>query len=388
MFSKRTEWNNSPNRLARLIAEKRRVGRTVIDLTESNPTKCGFSYPEQGILKALSNPSVLSYRPEPFGLLKAREAVAEFYSGQFKIIPENIILTSGTSEAYSHLFKLLCDAGDEILVPQPSYPLFEYLCQINDIKPCNYRLGYDGEWHIDFDFLEKQITERTRAIVLVHPNNPTGSYYKQDEYDRILSLASGYNFSIITDEVFEPYEIEPDNRRAHFSKTQPRVLHFSLNGISKLIGLPQLKLSWIIACCNSPNMTEALKRLEIINDTFLSVNTPVQLALPELLHFSANIQDQIRSRIRNNYALLQNMFSDSNASVLRTEGGWSAILQLPLRKSDEKWVELILEKEDIFVQPGHFYDFEQESCIVFSLLLNMDIFTKSLEKIFPLIQEN
>jgi len=389
MFSSRTDWNTAPNRLSCLAAEKRLRGELIIDLTESNPTKCEFSYPIGEILNALSTQSVASYQPESFGLLSARKAVAKYCAENGNpITPENIILTSSTSEAYSFLFKLLCNVGDEVVVPQPSYPLFEYLCQLNDITLRNYQLAYDGEWHIDFESLQKQFTNRTRAIVLVHPNNPTGSYLKQDEYDRIYMLASTHDFSIIADEVFGPYDISPDVRRAHFAKNQSSVLLFSLNGISKLIGLPQLKLSWIITYGSSPHITEALKRLEIISDTFLSVNTPVQLAIPKLLCYSSDMENQIRSRIRANYRLLQSIFAGSNISVLRIEGGWYAIMQLPRKKSDEEWAEQILLQKNIIVQPGHFYDFELESCIIVSLLPISGTLKDAFENICRFMQEN
>jgi alanine-synthesizing transaminase len=389
MFSSRTDWNTAPNKLSGLIAEKRLKGEIIFDLTESNPTKCEFSYPDHEIIKALNTPSITSYKPEPFGLLSARKAIAEYYAElSVAIKSEHIVLTSGTSEAYSFLFRLLCNVGDEVIVPQPSYPLFDYLCQLNDIKLKNYRLAYDDEWYIDFESLQEQITERTRAIVLVHPNNPTGSYLKQDEFNRICSLASKHNCSIITDEVFGPYDILPNVHRAHILNSESDVLLFSLNGISKLLGLPQLKLSWIIAHGSSQFTTEALKRLEIIGDTFLSVNTPVQLALPNILLYSSDIGSQIRSRIQTNYRLLQSVFTGSSVSVLRVEGGWNAILQFPQRKSDEEWTVQILLQKNIIVQPGHFYDFDRESCIVISLLPILRIFKESIEEIHRFIQEN
>jgi alanine-synthesizing transaminase len=295
MFSSRTDWNTTPNRLSELLAEKHRQGTPIIDLTESNPTHCGFSYPNEEIIAALTDPSIVSYNPEPHGLLSARKAIAEYYAVYgIAITPKQIIITSSTSEAYSFLFKLLCNVGDEIVVPQPSYPLFEYLCQLNDVALRYYRLAYDGEWHIDFASLQAQLTNRTRAIILVHPNNPTGSYLKQNEFDRICSLASEHYCALIVDEVFGPYEISPDPQRAQILNFRYPVLLFSLNGISKLLGLPQFKLSWIVVQGSSPQTAEALNKLEIISDTFLSVNTPVQLALPKLLQYSSVIGNQIQ----------------------------------------------------------------------------------------------
>jgi aspartate/methionine/tyrosine aminotransferase len=379
MFSSRTDWNTAPNRLSELLAEKHRQGTPIIDLTESNPTQCGFSYPRTEILEALFDPSVLIYEPEPHGLLSARKAIAEQYAVLgIPVAPEHIILTASTSEAYSFLLKLLCNTGDEIIIPQPSYPLFEYLCQLNDVTLRTYRLAYDGEWHVDFASLQAQLTNRTRAVILVHPNNPTGSYLKQNEFDRICSLASEHHYALIADEVFGLYDISPDAHRARILNSRSSVLLFSLNGISKLLGLPQFKLSWIVVQGSSPQTTEALKKLEIISDTFLSVNTPVQLALPSLIRYSSDIRNQIRSRIQTNYRLSQSIFTGSSISVLRVEGGWYAILQLPQRKSDGEWAEEILTYQNILVQPGHFFDIEHNSCIVVSLLSISCLFEDAL----------
>ena len=388
MFSSRTDWNTTPNRLSSLAAEKRLRGESIIDLTESNPTQCEFSYPSKEILSALTEPSIVSYQPEPRGLLSARKAIAEYYAVHgIAITPEQIILTSSTSEAYSFLFKLLCNVGDEIVVPQPSYPLFEYLCQLNDITLRQYRLAYDGEWHIDFASLQAQFSDRTRAIVLVHPNNPTGSYLKKNEFDQICSLASEHHSSLIADEVFGPYDMSPDVHCANILTSQSFVPLFSLNGISKLLGLPQLKLSWIVVDGNLQQRDEALNRLDIIADTFLSVNTPVQVALPKLLRCSSDIGNQIRLRIQTNYRLLQKVFADSSTSVLRVEGGWYSILQLPQKYSDDYWAEEILTHQNILIQPGHFFDMEQKSCIVISLLSVSDLFDDALLRLQRFIEE-
>ncbi|MGA3287172.1 MAG: pyridoxal phosphate-dependent aminotransferase [Bacteroidota bacterium] len=388
MFSSRTDWNTTPNRLSGLAAEKHLRGESIIDLTESNPTKCEFSYPSEEIRSALTEPSIVSYRPEPRGLLSARKAIAEYYAVHgIAITPEQIILTSSTSEAYSFLFKLLCNVGDEVVVPQPSYPLFEYLCQLNDITLRYYRLAYDGEWHIDFASLRAQFSDRTRAIVLVHPNNPTGSYLKQNEFDQICSLASEHHFSLIADEVFGSYDISSDVHCANILTSQSFVPLFSLNGISKLLGLPQLKLSWIVVDGNLQQRDEALNRLDIIADTFLSVNTPVQVALPKLLRSSSDIRNQIRLRIQTNYRLLQKVFADSSTSVLRVEGGWYAVLQLPQKYSDDNWAEEILTHQNILVQPGHFFDMEQKSCIVISLLSVSDLFDDAILRLQRFIEE-
>ena len=388
MFSSRTDWNTTPNRLSSLASEKHLRGESITDLTESNPTRCEFFYPTEEILSAFTEPSILLYQPETRGLLSTRKAIAEYYAVHgIDITPEQIMLASSTSEAYSYLFKLLCNVGDEVIVPQPSYPLFEYLCQLNDITLRSYRLAYDGEWHTDFPSLQAQFSDRTKAILLVHPNNPTGSYLKQNEFDQICSLASKHHSSLIADEVFGSYNISPDIDCATILTSQSFVPLFSLNGISKLLGLPQLKLSWIVVDGNLQQRNEALNRLDIIADTFLSVNTPIQVALPKLLRCSSDIRNQICLRIQTNYRLLQKVFTDSSTSLLRVEGGWNAILQLPQKYSDDTWAEEILTHQNILVQPGHFFDIVQKSCIVISLLPISGLFDDAILRLHQFIKE-
>jgi aspartate/methionine/tyrosine aminotransferase len=337
----------------------------------------------------LADESALVYQPQPRGLLSARESITEFYAKQgVSITPDQIVLTSSTSEAYSFLFKLLCDINDEVLVPQPSYPLFDYLCRLNDVEIRNYRLSYDGEWHIDFTSLQNGLTDRTKAIVLIHPNNPTGSYLKQEEFDRICILADKNHCAVIVDEVFGSYAFSQNNQRANVLTSGTPELLFSLNGISKLMGLPQLKLSWIIVQGNAQNIHNALDRLDIITDTFLSVNSSVQIALPTLFRNSSNTREQILTRIRTNYQLLKEIFVESNTTVLQSEGGWYAILELPQAHSDDEWAEQILIQQNILVQPGYFYDMEQKSCIVISLLPNSNIFKDSLLQILRFIKKS
>jgi alanine-synthesizing transaminase len=388
MFSSRTQWNTIPNRLSDLIAAKRLSGEILMDLTESNPTSCEFSYPGKEILAALAQPSSLTYQPEPRGLLRARTAIADYYTTRgVTVLPEHLVLTASTSEAYSFLFKLLCNAGDEVIIPQPSYPLLEYLCQLNDVVLRHYRLAYDGEWHIDFESLQSAFTGFTRALILVHPNNPTGSYLKQTEFDRVCAIASEHQCAIIADEVFQPYSLSPDVHRATILAPRSSGMLFSLNGISKLLGLPQLKLSWIVVNGNPQQTGEALGRLDIIADTFLSVNTPIQAAIPDLLSYASDIGHQIRLRIQTNYKLLQNIFSHSSTSVFQAEGGWYAILRLPQILSDDQWAENILTSQNIIVQPGHYYGIEQKSCIVLSLLPVLDLFEDALIKIRRFIED-
>jgi hypothetical protein len=275
-----------------------------------------------------------------------------------------------------------------VIVPQPSYPLLDFLCQINDVKLLQYRLAYDGEWHIDFESLQSAFTSRTRAIILVHPNNPTGSYLKQNEFERVCALAAEHNCAIIADEVFQPYSFSHDTRRASILASQSSVLLFSLNGISKLLGLPQLKLSWIVVSGHPKQITKALNRLDIIADTFLSVNTPIQTAIPKLLCFASDIENQIRLRVQTNYKLLQKIFAGSNTSIFQIEGGWYAILQLPQIHSDDQWAEEIFTHQNVIVQPGHYYGIEQKSCIVLSLLPILDIFENAVIKMHKFIEKN
>ena len=382
MFSSRTKWNMVPNQLSDLIAAKRQRGEVIIDLTESNPTRCEFSYPEKEILAALANESSLLYQPEPRGLFIARKAIANYYAALgVTVRPEHIVLTASTSEAYSFLFKLLCNVGDAIIVPQPSYPLFEYLCQLNDVVLRHYCLAYDGEWHIDFESLQSAFTNRTRAIVLVHPNNPTGSYLKQNEFELVCAFAAEHNYAVIADEVFGPYFFSSDTNRVNILESNTSILSFSLNGISKLLGLPQLKLSWIVVRGNPQQTDEMLSRLDIIADTFLSVNTPAQVALPKLFEHLQFIGEQIRMRVQSNFHLLQRIFKDSKVSVFHVEGGWYAILQLPKFHNDEEWAVELLHQQDILVYPGHFFDMKQKSCIVLSLLPTSELFVNALSRI-------
>jgi alanine-synthesizing transaminase len=388
MFSSRTQWNTTPNRISRLVEEKRSRGELIVNLTESNPTMCGFIYPEKEIRSALSHESVLVYQPDPRGLLGARTALAKYYTTRgAPIDPKHVVFTSSTSEAYSYLFKLLCNPEDEILVPRPSYPLFEFLSQINDVVSKNYRLVYDGEWHVDFESLKTNLTDRTKAIVLIHPNNPTGSYIAQVEFDQICSLAAQYQCAIIIDEVFEPYLISSDNHRQYTLHAPDSVLTFSLNGISKLLGLPQLKLSWIIVHGNSWQTSETLNRLDILADTFLSVNTPVQNALPNLLQCAPAIQTHIRTRIRTNHESLKSCFAQSKVSVLNSEGGWYGILQLPQNMSDEEWVLDFLIHKNILVYPGHFFELDQKACIIISLLPLPGAFQRAIGNMLRFIEE-
>lgn len=362
MFSSRLDWSVGTNKLTALRHSK----QTVLDLTESNPTHAGFTFPQQKILASLSDPLSLRYDPEPRGLLSARQAVANYYQ---EVPASRILLTASTSEAYAYLFKLLCDPGDEIVSPRPSYPLFEFLAGLECVRVVQYPLRYDGVWHIDFDALSRAITPRTRAIVIVNPNNPTGSFLKRDEWIQLQK----FGIPIISDEVFSDYAFAPDPTRVPSLTDAQGVLTFSMSGLSKVAALPQMKLGWIVA--SGPGHEEALSRLELIADTYLSVAAPVQHALPRLLEVSVDLREQILTRTRANLARLAEL------RPLRVEGGWYAIVQVPRTRSEEDWALSLLARRDVLVQPGFYFDFESEAVLVLSLLTPLEIFAEGVDRL-------
>ncbi len=363
MFSSRLDWNVQTNKLSEL----RKTKSHIVDLTESNPTHAGLTYPTDEILNSLADAKALHYDPDPRGLLSAREAVAKYYGD---VPASRILLTASTSEAYAYLFKLLCDPGDEILSPRPSYPLFEFLAGLESVRVTQYPLRYDGIWHIDFHELERAITPRTRAIVVVNPNNPTGSFLKRDEWERLQEIG----IPILSDEVFSDYAFAPDPSRVASLTGSEKVVTFSMSGLSKIAALPQMKLGWIVA--SGPGYEGALDRLELIADTYLSVATPVQVALPRLIEASIAVRDQIISRTRANLDLLRQA-----TKPLRVEGGWYAILQVPRIRTEEEWALTLLDRHDVLVQPGYYYDFESEAYLVLSLLTPPAVFAEGLRRI-------
>jgi aspartate/methionine/tyrosine aminotransferase len=374
VFSKRLNWSAQTNKLSALLAGKKQQGVRVLDLSESNPTRAGITYPAE-ILNALADARALRYDPEPRGLLSAREAVSRYYvehdvEYDGGVSASRILLTASTSEAYAYLFKLLCDPGDEILSPRPSYPLFEFLAGLESVRVVQYPLRYDGAWHIDFEALARAITSRTRAIVVVNPNNPTGSFLKREEWAKLES----FGVPILSDEVFSDYTFVRDESRVGTLTGARNVLTFSMSGLSKIAGLPQMKLGWIVA--SGPGYEDALERLELIADTFLSVATPVQLALPKLMELSKKIQSQIAERTRANLAALR-----ARAVPLHVEGGWYAILQVPRTRSEEEWAISLMEHRDVLVQPGFYFDFESEAFLVLSLLTPPDVFEEGVRRI-------
>jgi aspartate/methionine/tyrosine aminotransferase len=381
-FSKRTNWHRQPNKLSRLIDSLRKNGKSIIDLTISNPTECGIGYPEEEILSAISNPSVFHYEPDPRGLLSARELVCEFYKKKNIVVdPSNIFLTASTSEAYSIIFKLLCNVGENILVPKPSYPLFDYLAQLNDVELNYYCVRYDHEWQVDIDSIKTAINKDTKAIVLINPHNPTGMYLRQNDYRGIVALAKENNLSLIVDEVFIDYAFESEEGRTASTAGESEVLTFTLNGISKMMGLPQMKLGWIIVNGQKPIINEALERLDIICDTFLSVNTPVQVALPKLFDAGKIIQQNILTRIRSNYSTLITQTLNSSCSALTAQGGWYGIVRVPRIKSEEEWALQLLETKGVYLFPGYFFDFEDDGYLIVSLLTESFAFQKAVSEI-------
>ena len=380
MFSSRLNWSAGANPLAKLLAQKRASGAAILDLTESNPTAAGFQYPQDRILAALADPRSLCYEPAPAGIPAARAAVSTYYGG--RVDPGGILLTASTSEAYALLFKLLADPGDEVLIPRPSYPLFDYLAALESVRVVEYLLVHHGGWVVDFEVLARKITPRTRAIVLVNPNNPTGSYLKKSELAQLNDLCRRHHLAILSDEVFSDYALADDPRRVPSLVGQEEVLGFSLSGLSKLVGLPQLKLGWIAASGPAEARRAALERLELIADTYLSVGTPVQWAAPELLALRETMQKQILDRVRENLAFLQSQIGpESPWRVLQPEGGWYAVVQAPRIHSEEGWVLTLLGEDNVLVQPGFFFDFENEAFLVASLLTTAATFQEGIRRI-------
>ena len=364
MFSSRSSFDLSPNPLAVALARK---GGAVLDLTTSNPTTASIPYDRDAILSALALPPSLVYQPAPFGLDSARQAVAQELSAHGPPVDAaHVALTASTSEAYAFLFKLLCDPGDEVLVPRPSYPLFEHLARLESVAAVPYRLAYDGEWHVDLPSVREAITPRTRAIVTVSPNNPTGSYLKSRE----LAELAGLDLPIVSDEVFARYPLRVDATRARsaLDAGERAPLVFALGGLSKLAALPQAKLAWMAVCGQAPRVEAALGRLEVIADAFLSLAAPVQHALPALLASRRVAEQAIRDRTADNLAWLASAVTGSAVSLLDVEGGWYATLRLPKTRDEEAWALAFLEEDGVHVHPGHFFDFDDEAYVVVSLL--------------------
>ena len=355
----------------------------LLDLTSSNPTACGFDLNPDEILAPLHDLCSLRYTPDSKGLLSAREAIASYYAGHAATISaEQIILTASTSESYSHLFRLLCDPGDEVLVAQPSYPLFGYLADLADVTLRSYPLFYDHGWCIDFAELEGAVTPRTRAIVVIHPNNPTGHPVSRGEREQIYGLCSRHGLSLIVDEVFLDYPHDKAARLSSFAQGPAPALTFVLNGLSKIAALPQMKLGWMVVRGPDHESEEALARLDVITDTFLSVNTPAQLALPRWLETAPALQEQIRSRITANLALLR----DAKLNLYDLLAGWSAILRLP-RVFEQETAFATLRTAGILTHPAHFYGLQEPGSVVLSLIVPRETMQQAVARLQHVLRD-
>jgi hypothetical protein len=387
MFSSRTNWLLTPNRLSELLRERRAQGLPILDLTESNPTRCGFALDAESILAPLHHSRSLTYEPDPRGLLTAREAVAQYYSERgVHLDPDQIFLTTSTSEAYSFVFRLLANPGDKILAPQPSYPLFDFLGALNDVEVVPYPLVYDDGWQVDMEALDSQWESHARAVLVVHPNNPTGSYIKQRERFRMINLCQQNRAAIIADEVFADYGLGADAERWVTHAQNSEVLTFTLSGLSKISALPQMKLGWIVVNGPTELRSQAQARLEVIADTYLSVSAPVALAAPQWLAQRRAVQSQILERVQTNLRKLDELLTPGlPVTRLKVEGGWYAILRVPWTRSDEDWAAELLTREGVSLHPGHFYDFPSEGFLVLSLLPAREVFEDALGKVISRI---
>jgi aspartate/methionine/tyrosine aminotransferase len=383
-FSARLPSALEPNALSRLVARLRTAGDSWIDLTETNPTAVGLPYPAD-LLEPLADPLGICYRPEPTGLPSAREAVAIEYARRgIQMSPDAIVLTASTSEAYALLFKLLCDPGDAVLAPQPSYPLFELLTHLEGVIAQPYRLEHHGAWWIDRESVEAAVTSRTRAILVVSPNNPTGSFLRGQDRDWLIDFCGQRSLAIVADEVFADYALQPRADSCGLAGVAD-VLTFSLGGLSKSAGLPQLKLAWVAVSGPRSEAGRAMSRLELIADTYLSVSTPVQLAAPRLIRQGAAIRAAIAARLDRNLQHLRTMLPDgSPVSLLEPEGGWSAVLRVPSSQSEEALVLRALDDAHVLVHPGYFFDFAREAFLIVSLLPAPDLFAEGIGRLLPI----
>jgi alanine-synthesizing transaminase len=381
MFAKRTNWNLETNRLSVALAAHLAVGKPLIDLTVSNPTECGFQYDEGAILGALGNPAALKYEPNPRGLDVARSAVARYHAERDALVSsDDIFLTTSTSEAYSYVFRTLCDPEDELLIPEPSYPLFEFLADIQDVRLARYPLVYDHGWQIDFHALEQAITPRTRGVIVVHPNNPTGHFTKPEEMRKLSEICAAHKLAIIADEVFLDFALKEKQTTTFAANSE--ALTFTMSGLSKICGLPQMKAAWLIVSGPAEWKAAALARLEVIADTYLSMSAPIQWAMPALLGQRHTFQKQLLARVRENLSELdQQLAVQKFCGRLEVEGGWNAVLRVPATRSDEDLALELLATKSVYVHPGHFYDFPAEGYLVLSLITQRQAFQEGLSSL-------
>jgi alanine-synthesizing transaminase len=381
MFSDRTNWKLTRNRLTEALEEVRASGARVLDLTLSNPTRAGLRYDEARILQSLASPRAMDYDPQPLGLPGARAAVADYYrslQGVRQFDPERLILTTSTSEGYSFVFRLLCNPGDELLVPKPSYPLFEFLADLQDVRLAPYPLIYDHGWQMDFPSLGKVVSKRTQGVVVVHPNNPTGSYVHEHEQEALNSFCREHKLAIIADEVFLDYAHNGAPERSFAANED--VLTFTLSGVSKISALPQMKVAWVATSGPAQEVEAAQARLEMISDTYLSMNAPIQWAVAVLLEQRKGIQQQLLERVRGNLAELDRRLAmQTTCQRLSVEGGWYAVLRVPVTQTDEEFVVDLLRRKSVLVHPGHFYDFPSDGYLVLSLITPEAEFSQAVQ---------
>ena len=403
MFSDRTNWKLAQNRFTQALELARAGGAKILDLTASNPTRVGLEYDSRAILAALGSARALDYDPQAKGLVHAREAVAGYYrerSGRGErdvasnVSTDAIVLTTSTSEGYSYVFRLLCNAGDELLVPKPSYPLFEFLADLQDVKLVPYPLIYDHGWQMDFPSMEKAVTGRTRGVVVVHPNNPTGSYVQAGEVELLNSFCRAHGLAVIVDEVFLDYRVDvgtaapgcpversPTAFCASFAGNRD-VLTFTLSGLSKISALPQMKVAWVVTSGPEEEAGAAMARLEVIADTYLSMNAPIQWAVPVLLEQRQNIQRQLLERVQRNLDKLDRQLArQRSCQRLSVEGGWYAVLRVPVTRSDEELAIQLVQEKAVLVHPGHFYDFPSDGYLVLSLITAEGEFREGIGKV-------
>src|SRR6185312_5541963 len=391
MFSRRTGWKLTVNRFTEAQREVAAAGKEILDLTVSNPTRAklavDLTHDQLEIARALTNPGVSDYDPQPKGLLTARESVRAYYrERQVEVDAESLVLTASTSEGYSYAFRLLCDPGDEVLVPKPSYPLFEFLADLQDVKLVPYPLLYDHGWQMDLPTIHRSTNDRTRAIVLVHPNNPTGSYVKSQERMALNAFCSERGLALIADEVFLDYPLDGE-RRESFA-TNSEALTFTLSGISKISGLPQMKLAWIATSGPNDVKNDAIARLEVIADTYLSMSAPIQLAADAMLDQRRRIQPALLKRIQANLQELDvQLAAQKSCTRLLVEGGWYAVLRVPAIQSDEDLAIKLLHKCSVLVHPGHFYDFPSDGYLVVSLIAPEDEFREGLGRVLDSLEK-
>jgi alanine-synthesizing transaminase len=387
MFSDRTNWKLARNSLTEALDQAIARGVPVLDLTLSNPTRAGLRYEDSQILQSLASPQAMDYDPQPKGLPIARTAVARYYQtdhGIHALDHERVTMTTSTSEGYSFVFRLLCNPGDELLVPKPSYPLFEFLADLQDVKLIPYPLIYDHGWQMDLHPLQKAVTTRTRGVVVVHPNNPTGSFVHAHERDSLNQFCREHKLAVIVDEVFLDYALDSGSHESFAANRE--ALTFTLSGVSKISALPQMKVAWIVASGPDDDVAAAQARLEVIADTYLSMNAAIQWATPALLEQRKSLQRQLMNRVRANLAELdRQLAAQSSCQRLTVEGGWYAILRVPVTRTDEELAVDLLRRKSVLVHPGHFYDFPSDGYLVLSLITPEQEFAQGTSRLLKLL---